>query len=67
MLGFLHVDLGICAGDCITFICCLFQVCNHPHIAMRACGVEAITTLVLAALRHPFQPPLHENTVCSFL
>ncbi|CAH1783969.1 unnamed protein product [Owenia fusiformis] len=39
----------------------LLEVCQHPHQAMRGWGVEAITTLIKAALAHRYEPPLEEN------
>lgn len=39
------------------------QVCQHPHLGMRNWGAEAVTSLIKAALRHPFDPPLHQQQV----
>ena len=39
----------------------LLEVCQHPHNGMRCWGAEAVTSLVKAALNHPYDPPLHQN------
>lgn len=39
----------------------LLEVCQHPHNGMRCWGAEAVTSLVKAALNHPYNPPLHQN------
>ena len=41
----------------------MLEVCQHPHPAMRECGVDAVTYLVKSALNHPYSPPLRENQV----